>query len=543
VTTSTRKALAGLGTTATADDPTIGQRAVDGLTRWLQTRTGRRGFLVRAGVVGAAVAADPVGYVLKPGTAYASVCGSGASCSSGWSVFCATINGGVNSCPPGSIAAGWWKADGASLCGGRARYIVDCNATCTRCTSAGARAGICSSSCWSCSCRCGPGSSCDQRRTCCNAFRYGQCNTQVHQVGGVHCRVVSCTPPWKFANCTTSSATDNRTRDHSSDQLPTSYSSIMRHYIAIGENGSLLGATIHREFAVPGGRAQSYQRGRISWSSATGARETVGPVFTRYAALRSESGVLGFPTSYPVKTADGTGRLQTFQRGRISYHPATGAHETRGTIATRYSQEGGESGRLGYPTTGEFRPADGKGRINIFQHGRLVADPAGRIFVLRDAISDRYARLGGPAGSLGYPTGNNVAVTGGTAAPFVQGRISASSATGAFEVRGDLAKAYARVGNEGGILGYPLAAQQTAADGRGRVSRFQRGRISAKATGTAFSTRGPVADRYVQLGAERSSLGYPTADEVIAAGKRTSRFEHGRIVYDETTRVVTVIMG
>ena len=42
--------------------------------------------------------------------------------------------------------------------------------------------------------RAAPGSTatCDQRKLCCNAFRYGQCNTQVKCSGGVHCRVVSC---------------------------------------------------------------------------------------------------------------------------------------------------------------------------------------------------------------------------------------------------------------------------------------------------------------------------------------------------------------
>ena len=151
---STREALAGLGTSVTAapDAPSVSQSVADSVTGWLARRTSRRGFLAQAGVVGTAMAVDPFGYVFKPGTAYAAVCGPGASCSSGWTVFCATINKGVNACPPGSIAAGWWKADCASLCGGKARYIVDCNATCSRCSTPGSRAGICAPKCWSCSC-------------------------------------------------------------------------------------------------------------------------------------------------------------------------------------------------------------------------------------------------------------------------------------------------------------------------------------------------------------------------------------------------------
>jgi len=158
----------------------------------------RRGFLAGMAVAGSALATKPFDYVLKPNTAYASVCGSGATCAEGWSVFCCTINNGQNSCPPGSFLAGWWKADNSSFCGGNARYYLDCNATCPT----------------SCSCYC-PTGTCDNRRTCCNQFRYGQCHQEIACAGPVVCRVVSCTPPWQMDRaCTSSSATDNRTASH-----------------------------------------------------------------------------------------------------------------------------------------------------------------------------------------------------------------------------------------------------------------------------------------------------------------------------------------
>ena len=80
--------------------------------------------------------------------------GPGNTASSGWTIFCATINKGVNACPPGSFTAGWWKAADSSWCGGGYRYIVDCNAKCTKCTS-GCSDHICDSKCWNCSCSTG----------------------------------------------------------------------------------------------------------------------------------------------------------------------------------------------------------------------------------------------------------------------------------------------------------------------------------------------------------------------------------------------------
>ncbi len=400
----TRQALAALRpgeSGASTPAASLAQRAADRVTGLLTRSTSRRGFLVRAGVLGSALAVNPTGFVLRPGTAYAAVCGPGSSPSSGWTVFCATINNGVNACPPGSIAAGWWKADGASLCGGKARYIIDCNATCSKCSSPGARAGICASSCWSCSCESGLPGTCDQRKVCCNAFRYGQCNQDVRQVGGVHCRVVSCTPPWRFADCSTAPATDNRTVDHNSDRLPQAYTPITARYIALGENGSVLGATVYGEARRGGGTAQAYQNGRISYSRATGARETVGAIARHYVSIGGEAGAMGFPITSPLPLPGG-GSASRFQKGRISYHPRVGAFHVLGPINALYEQLGAEQGVLGYPIAGTSGTAGGA--YSRFQRGRISYSASVGAHSTRGPIAAFYDKLGGEAGRLGYPT-------------------------------------------------------------------------------------------------------------------------------------------
>ncbi|GAC1445460.1 MAG: hypothetical protein NVSMB55_26700 [Mycobacteriales bacterium] len=472
----------------------VTQRVVDVASGWLARRTSRRGFLVRVGVVGSAVAVDSVGFLLKPQSAYASVCGPGSSCSSGWTVFCATINHGVNACPPGSIAAGWWKADGASLCGGRARYIVDCNATCSSCGGTGT--GICARSCWSCSCRCGPASSCDQRRSCCNAFRYGQCHQEVAQVGGVVCRVVSCTPPWQWEQCSTAPATDDRTRDHNSAQLPAAYTAITARYIRLGENGSALGATVYGEVAVAGGRAQRYQHGRISASASTGAHEMLAPIADRYVSVGGEAGALGFPVTGTVRTTDRLGLVNRFQFGRISSHPQVGTFVLTGAIATAYATAGGESSPLGFPTGDSAGTSDGRGRFAPFQAGRA-------------------SELGGTPPVL---------------------------------VHDVIADAYGRAGTEDGPLGFPIAGEEAVAGGR--LQRFEHGRISGTATTGLHWLSRVIADTYVQLGAESSSFGFPVQDEVdVRTGPwkspgtpelRTVRFERGSISHEVLTGRVLV---
>jgi hypothetical protein len=184
----------------------------------LERRTSRRGLLARTAIVGTALAAAPATYLLRPGSAYAAVCGDGASCTSGWTAFCCTVNDGVNRCPPGTFAGGWWKADGSAYCcegtARRPRYIIDCHGACTGC---GCRSGsnFCAAECRSCRCRCADAGTCDQRKTCCNDFRYGQCHQEIACSGPVACRMVTCTPPHQLYDaCGSSSATDNRTVSH-----------------------------------------------------------------------------------------------------------------------------------------------------------------------------------------------------------------------------------------------------------------------------------------------------------------------------------------
>jgi hypothetical protein len=198
--------------TDTRNEPRASERIVNRISARLSRGVTRRSFLAKTAIVGSALAVNPLRYLLRPGTAYASLCGPAADCGSGWTAMCCTVNGGENTCPPGSIPAGWWKADNSGFCGGSARYYIDCNGHCGSCGCGSS--GICGPGCYNCGCRCASGT-CDQRRTCCNQFRYGQCHQELACVGAIVCRVVTCTPPWQFdPTCSTASATSNTTALH-----------------------------------------------------------------------------------------------------------------------------------------------------------------------------------------------------------------------------------------------------------------------------------------------------------------------------------------
>ena len=196
---------------------------IDRSSAILDRGTTRRGFLTHTALVGSALAVAPVSYVLRPQTAYATICScNGSSCNctdmccDGYTEFCCTLTGS-NSCPPGTIAAGWWKADNSGYCdvdgASKPRYYIDCNSGCSDGCGCGS-SGVCSQSCSESACKCGNGD-CGNRKTGCTGFRYGQCNSHIECVGRIVCRVVTCTPPWDWEEtCSTASATDNYTRFH-----------------------------------------------------------------------------------------------------------------------------------------------------------------------------------------------------------------------------------------------------------------------------------------------------------------------------------------
>jgi hypothetical protein len=190
---------------------------VERMGDWLVARTSRRSFLARGTMLATAASVAPADVLLRPGTAYAFVCECASPdcncsqlCCDGYTQFCCTIDGGVNACPPGSFAGGWWLAVGSEYCTG-ARYYIDCMGTCQGC---GCSDGFQFCGCDGLTCECALGD-CDNRHVGCTEFRYGQCNTQIACSGRILCRVVTCTPPWELdLNCSTVAYEDDSTADH-----------------------------------------------------------------------------------------------------------------------------------------------------------------------------------------------------------------------------------------------------------------------------------------------------------------------------------------
>jgi hypothetical protein len=187
------------------------------LGSYLAERTSRRSFLARTTLTATALSVGPIDFLLRPVTAYAFICqcASGScscdqQCCDGYTQFCCTINNGINACPSGSFAGGWWKADGSQYCAGP-RYYIDCMGVCQGCGCSG---GNFCTSCDGLTCACALGN-CNNRHVGCTEFRYGQCHQEIACSGRISCRVVSCTPPWMLdPTCSQVARTDDTTANH-----------------------------------------------------------------------------------------------------------------------------------------------------------------------------------------------------------------------------------------------------------------------------------------------------------------------------------------
>lgn len=521
---------------STLDEVIEGPGGLAGLVSTLSRRlrpVRRRDMLVGATVAAAALATKPKDYVLRPVAAYATICGPGNTASSGWTVFCCTINKGVNACPPGSFSAGWWKAADSSWCGSGYRYIVDCNASCSKCTT-GCSDGICDSRCWSCSCGSGSTATCDQRRVCCNAFRYGQCNTQIKCSGGVHCRVVSCVAPYHWANCTTTSLSDNRTSEHSAPCLP-SWGYIAAKYKAMGEQGSYLRASIGAAHAVGdsrGGAYMNYQGGSIYYSSKTGARAVPTAVRSVWYQVSGATGLLGYPTSDRITGRPQGGWIQVFEHGAITDAPDTPTKVVYGDAYSVWNSVGREGGALGYPTTNRVSGLANSGWRQEFQHGVVTDSASTSAKAVYGAAYSVWLSTSREAGVLGYPTTSRYSgmVNGGWRQEFQHGVIIDSASTPTKVIYGDAYTSWNQSGRETGQLGYPATNRSSGQARGGWKQVFQRGELWALPGQPPRRVVGAVLTRWNALGGVTGSYGYPVTDTTTTAdGHLTCTFEGGTI--------------
>ena len=274
----------------------------------------RRGFLGGAALIGAALAVNPWGYLVRPASAYDTVCGTDAGLQR--RLFRVLLHDQRRQPTPArrtrSSAAGGRPTTRRSVAAS-ARYYIDCNA-------------YRGDDAWQCRCASG---TCDQRRVACNQFRYGQCSLQIPQstTGPVVCRMVSCTPPWQqFAGVCTSSQRHRQPHRHPLGALqrpgPDRRPGRRRagHRRRCGSPGGRWTSTS----PPPRSRSRSTSTASVSAGSPPGCRGTMST-----AALR-DPGQHGFDITVPAGCRTAPRRHLRDQRRRRGHQHVAGHPHRRG---------------------------------------------------------------------------------------------------------------------------------------------------------------------------------------------------------------------
>ncbi|POH69717.1 hypothetical protein C3B59_05055 [Cryobacterium zongtaii] len=204
-------------------------------------------------------------------------------------------------------------------------------------------------------------------------------------------------------------------------------------WLAAGGPASGLGYPVGNDTAMGAGSGQAFKGGSLYWSAATGVQQSSGAIGQRYVAVGGPAGGLGFPMAGEVAEANG-GTSQKFQRGRLYWSSSTGAHQIGGAIGAQWLAAGGSASGLGYPVGEDTAMGAGSGQA--FKTGSLYWSAATGVQQASGAIGQHYVALGGPAGRLGFPVAGEIPSGNGDSSQKFQGGTVYWSSSRAWEVFG-----------------------------------------------------------------------------------------------------------
>jgi stage II sporulation protein D len=308
---------------------------------------------------------------------------------------------------------------------------------------------------------------------------------------------------------------------------PAPQTAILQRWSQMGGNGSLLGPVASAEYAVPNGAAQDFAHGRMYWSRWTGARWAWGALLGYYDAQGGPGGWLRYPVSDERSVSGGA--AQDFERGSVYWSSGYGPQPVLGGIKVAYDRWGGPNG-LGLPTAGERGVAGGAEQT--FTRGRVLFSSATSGHPLWGAIEQAWLARGG-LGAAGFPTTDEAADAGSVHQSFQVGEAVWSSPTGAHFVWGAIGQTWHQVGAGPGPLGLPTGEEQAVSTGTAQV--FQHGAVGWDPQRGTTVAWGAIGERYLKEGGPSGSLGLPLGNEQGTATGSTQTFEHGSIVWTAAT--------
>jgi hypothetical protein len=162
-------------------------------------------------------------------------------------------------------------------------------------------------------------------------------------------------------------------------------------------------------YILQGPRAVRFERGAIIWAPGTGTVALFSDILLHWLRHGGSDGFLGMPVS--ADTAVGAGRKASFVGGIVVWSPSSGVHEVHGSILRLYLSLGGPTGTLGFPTSDEEDvPGVPGAKRSTFQNGDIYWTSGSGAHVLHGDIRATYLHRGGPE-QYGVPLTDEISRT------------------------------------------------------------------------------------------------------------------------------------
>ena len=223
---------------------------------------------------------------------------------------------------------------------------------------------------------------------------------------------------------------------------------------------------------------RNFWRVYVDWfgNSRTSTNPGIVAITSRYASLTAvKKSALGSSKGSVVCGIKENGCYQLYQKGAIIWSSKSGAWESMGGIRYRWGQLGYENGSMGYPAGPEVQMADG-GFYQKYQNGYIIWNSDTKAWESMEPIRERWSQLGYEDGELGYPRGPvSDSVKNGKWQRYQDGYILGTPTVGYWESKGPIRERWSQLGYETGELGYPASSiTKTPA---GFVQNFEQGKI------------------------------------------------------------------
>lgn len=208
-------------------------------------------------------------------------------------------------------------------------------------------------------------------------------------------------------------------------------------------------------------------------------------------------------------------------------------HEVCGAIRTKYNSIGGPTSFLLFPVSDELTNPDGVGKRTHFNNGHIYWHPdtgAHTVSLPADVVWKRHGR---EQGFLGYPLTSDMAQGDDWfRQDFQGGHVYTHNALPPVQasIQGAIFEKWQQMGAQNSDLGFPLSDELTTPDGIGRYNVFEGGMIYWTPQHGAHAVSGLTLFLWGAGGFERGNYGYPVGDALVnSEGEMVQTFTKGAL--------------